>query len=106
MVGQDDEWSKRFGGAVPTDKQMAALLKFGLDVPKNCTKQQANRLIGCCITRAQRKLATYKQVKLLARYGIPAVNVGFDRAARLISAVKDAGWKTPPSPVLRSILGK
>jgi len=102
--GKEDDWSDRFGGAVPTEKQLAALEKFGVDIPKNCTKQQASRLLDSCFKRASLHLARYKQVKLLEKYGIPALNVTMDKASQLIETVKRNNWRTPPRQQIDAIL--
>lgn len=104
-ASNDVEWGDRFGGAPPSEKQLAALGKFGVDVPKNCTKQQAHKLLDACFARSKHGLARYKQVKLLSRYGIPAINVSMGKASALIDAVKSNGWKAPPESVVRAILG-
>jgi superfamily II DNA or RNA helicase len=105
-TNRDVEWGVRFGGSPPTEKQMNALEKFGVDIPKNCTKQQASALLNACFARANRGLARYKQIKLLERHGIPALNIKMETASVLIDALKGNGWRTPPRNVLDSLLAR
>jgi superfamily II DNA or RNA helicase len=103
---KQDEWSERFGGAVATDGQLSALDKFGVDIPKGCTKTQAHKLLDACFARAKIGLARYKQVKLIERYGIQAINLSMDKAGEVIDAIKSAGWKRPSAEVVDRIINR
>jgi superfamily II DNA or RNA helicase len=103
---QEDEWGERFGGKIASEKQIAALQKFKIDVPKDCTSQQASRLLGTCIVRMKKGLASYGQIKILTKFGIPAINVSFKHASEMIEAVKANGWKRPSDAVIGNITGR
>jgi superfamily II DNA or RNA helicase len=103
---KDDEWSERFGGKIASEKQIAALKKFKVDLPKDCTSHQASRLLGACIVRSKKGLASYGQVKVLTKFGIPAINVSFRHASEMIEAVKANGWKRPSDAVIGNITGR
>jgi superfamily II DNA or RNA helicase len=103
---QEDEWGERFGGKIASEKQIAALQKFKIDVPKDCTSQQASRLLGTCIVRMKKGLASYGQIKVLTKFGVPALNVSFKHASDLIEAVKRNGWKRPSDDVVTGIVGR
>jgi superfamily II DNA or RNA helicase len=101
---KEDAWSERFGGSVATEKQVDYLRKCGVAIPANLTKQQAHHLIGSLIKRRDLNLATYKQVARLGQYGIQALNISFDKASQLMTAIAENGWSAPPAHVVDSIL--
>lgn len=82
-------------GRQPTPKQIDLLERHGVDVDGQ-TGAQASQLIGEIIERRQNGKCTYKQVKLLARYGY-GPDVPFPRARELIDALARNGWKKLPS---------
>ena len=55
----------------PTDRQLQALAKFGIDSSRVVCKGQASILLDRLITRRQLGLATPKQVRILRRRGHP-----------------------------------
>ena len=55
----------------PTDRQLQALAKFGIDSSRVLCKGQASILLDRLITRRQLGLATPKQVRILRRRGHP-----------------------------------
>lgn len=80
----------------PSEKQTTLVKKFmGEDTPTNLTRQDASRLIGECIRRREKGLCTYKQAKLLQRFGVATKDLSFDRASSLITQIKANGWKLP-----------
>jgi len=101
---ESQPWEQRFAAA-PSQAQLDLLAKFGVAVDAGVTKQQASRLIGRCIERSKHGLARFKQVALLEKYGIPAIDLRMSQASKLIDAVKNAGWRTPPREVVRGIIG-
>jgi len=54
----------------------------------------ARQLIQEIIGRRERKKATYKQARLLAKYGYET-DMSFDDAKATIDAIKAAGWRRP-----------
>jgi len=70
----EDEWARRFSGKPASPKQVGWCRWKGIDVPKGATMQQVRKLMGACIVREKRGLASYQEVRELARYGITAVN--------------------------------
>jgi hypothetical protein len=103
---KEDAWSARFGGAVASEAQVSALTRFGVTIPAGLTKYQASKLIGTCVKRRELGLCTFKQVVVLERYGVPAINLSFSRASEMMDAVKKAGWKRPPQDVYERIAGR
>jgi len=101
-----DEWDARFGGAVASDSQLATMQKFGLDIPKGCTKQQAHRLIGTCITRINKGLASYKQIRALTKYNVDAVNMTKAHASEVMDSIAKNGWKRPSQDVFDRIIAR
>ncbi len=85
----------------PTEKMLACLQKFG--IPKKTTEDlsysKAQQLIGKCIERSEAGKCTYKQARLLAKYGY-RTDVSFDQARGLIDQIAANGWRpidTPPT---------
>lgn len=86
-------WHK---GRRPSEKMKAALQKFGL-TSSEVERQsftQAQQMMQAMIRRRKEGLCSYKQAKLLAKYGYES-NVSFAEAGRLIDAIAKNGWKRP-----------
>lgn len=83
--------------APPSEKQVALLAKFGID-GSSMNKSQVSRLIGECIARSQRKQCTFKQAKLLAKYGY-STDASFKEASATIDALAKNGWRRPSQVV-------
>ncbi len=92
-VQREVEMSERFGGKLPSEKQIACLEKFKIPVVPGMTSALASRLIGTAITRMKKNLASFPQLKMLQKYGIDNVNIGFQTASQLIDAISSNGWK-------------
>ena len=87
-----DEWSERY--ATPaSDAQLGCLTKFKIPLPENCTKAQASKLIGAAIKRRELGLATFGHVKALGKYGVDALNMSFERASSIMTAIQQNGWR-------------
>lgn len=84
-------WHK---GKVPTDKQLAYLHKSGVDT-SGLTFTGASQIIDKLISRMKTGECSYKQAKLLKRYKYDTSSMSFERAGKLITAIKNAGWKRP-----------
>ena len=81
----------------PSDPQRNLLEKFGID-PRGLTKKEANALISQCISNRKQGKATFKQQKILNKYGMGG-DITFDEASRRIEAIKQNGWKKPAGAV-------
>lgn len=91
VVGVDRAYKR---GTPPTERQIAVLERAGFkreDI-ENLNRGECSRLIGAIIDRRNHGLATPKQVKLLARYGIDAREMPFDEASARITAISRS-WK-------------
>ncbi len=84
-------------GKSPTAKQLETLVKFGVSEKEIASMSigKASQLLGELIRRRQANLCSYKQAKLLQRFGQP-VDVGFAEAGRLIDAIARNGWRPIP----------
>lgn len=82
-------WHK---GRQPTEKQVGFLDRSGVDV-SGLSFTHAQQLIKKLIERRQSGGCSYKQAKVLARYGYAPTEVGFEEAKGLISALADNGWR-------------
>jgi superfamily II DNA or RNA helicase len=102
---KSDDWGDRFGGAIATDKQVGYMRSMGIDVPKDCTKTQAMRLIGACQNRKAEGLANYSQVVKLGRAGIDGSKLRWQQAADLCWEVQQAGGR-PSAEVVDRILNR
>lgn len=81
-------WHK---GRKPSEKMVAALTKFGIE-SKDLSFCQAKQLLDQAITRVENGLCSYKQAKILSKYGQPT-NVGFKEASAIIDAIARNNWK-------------
>ncbi len=76
-----------------SEKQRALLQRQGID-PDQMTYTQARQIIGELFRRWDGELCSFKQAKLLRRFGYGA-NVSREEAKALIDRIAAAGWKRP-----------
>lgn len=94
VPNREPGWHK---GRKPTPKMAAYLVKCGLaekDIAE-LSFAKAGQLIGEINSRRDKGLCTYKQAKLLAKYG-ESTDVGFSEASQRIDAIARNGWKPLP----------
>ena len=103
-VRNEQQIAERFGGKLPSEKQIHCLEKFKIPLPKGCTSQLASKLIGAAIARRQKNLASFGQLKTLQRAGINEINISFSRASQVIDALASNKWRPLPFDKLDSIL--
>ena len=89
---REPNWHK---GRMPTEAQLGCLEKFGVPLPEDLTFLHASQLIERLITRSRERLCTFRQAKLLDRYGYDGSSLTFQKAGELITAIKANGWKRP-----------
>ena len=91
-------WNK---GRPATDKQIAFLAKSGIPshVLKNLGLSAASQLIEEIIERRNDNRCTYKQARLLARYGYDGAGISFGRAREIIDGIAANGWRQPRKAV-------
>jgi hypothetical protein len=62
----------------------------------NISFWKATHLIGEVFRRREKGLATYKQLKLLEKFGVPGADkFTMSQAKETIDAIAANGWKTP-----------
>jgi superfamily II DNA or RNA helicase len=83
-------WHK---GRLPTPKQLEVLARSGIPT-ENVTFWQASQLIDQVISRRAKGLCSFKQAKLLARFGYD-INTSFEDARTIIDGLAANGWKRP-----------
>jgi len=83
----------------PTARMEALLRRFGID-PTNLNFTQARQLIGVALKRAEKKLCTYKQARILKAFGYDTENLSREDATRLITAIAENGWRRPAEVVI------
>ena len=76
-----------------TEKQRSLLAKQGIN-PDNLTFSQGKQLISEIFRRWDGKLCSFKQAKVLRKYGYDA-EVSFDAARNIIDALARNGWVRP-----------
>jgi superfamily II DNA or RNA helicase len=77
----------------PSEKMLSLLERSGIDT-KGLTFTQAKQLVGEIVHRYEEKQCSFKQARLLGRYGYPT-DVPFSEASRLIDALAKNNWKRP-----------
>jgi len=84
----------RWGGAAASDKQREYLKAKGIEIA-DLDKGQASEVIDALRQRQSAGLCSYKQAKVLVRYGF-APDVTFAEASRILDAVAQARWRVTP----------
>jgi superfamily II DNA or RNA helicase len=94
-VFQMEPWRERGWdkGRQPSEKMLALLERNGIET-RGLTFTQAKQLVGEIIHRYEERKCSFKQARLLARYGYPT-DVPFAEASRLIDALAKNNWKRP-----------
>ena len=82
-------WHK---GRRPTEKMRNMLERAGVEKVSDMSFWKAKQLIGKMFERREKKLCTYKQAKILDKYG-EGTEVSFEQASNLITQIKNNGWK-------------
>jgi superfamily II DNA or RNA helicase len=83
-------WQK----AKPSDAQLAVLARFGIDTEAIQSRGHASIMLDRLIKRAREKLATAKQLRILADYGYPSeATTTFDKAKEYIDQIAASGWR-------------
>jgi len=113
--GREPGWHK---GREATERQRAALEKFGVPVKRSggewfiadektkkdewvqLTFWKAKQILDELIGRIDQKLATYKQCRLLAKFG-ERTDVTFTEASAIIDQIAKNGWKPREETVER-----
>lgn len=83
----------RFSEAA-TQLQKQALLKKGIEFPDNVSKNAAARLLREAADRHSKGLATFKQLKVLAKAGIMQKNLSFEHASIVVGSLFKSNFKT------------
>lgn len=78
----------------PSQKQVDFLRRKGIELPEGATKAAASQLCGEVIDRMDRGQCTFKQAKLLQRYGLPT-DIPMSEARRMIDEIAANGWRRP-----------
>ena len=89
--GREPGWHQ---GRLPSDKQRDALMRFGVEPEKiaEFSFWQAHQMMDTLINAAKEKKASYKQRKVLVKYGEP-MDVSFAEASSRIDAIAKNGWQ-------------
>jgi len=88
----DYEPTFKWEEADATEKQVQALQRFGVDA-EGITKGYACAIMDKLINRANRKMATVKQIRTLKRFGYEPIDWTFEQASKKMSALAAVGWK-------------
>lgn len=91
-------WDK---GKEFTEGQRASLRRNGID-PEEIEYAQGKQLLGALAERVRLRLCSLGQMKLLKKYYIPTDKVTFEHAGRIITAIRENGWRKPahlPPPI-------
>lgn len=79
-------------GKMATPRQIEFLQRAGVDIPESCTQHQASALITTIKARRDAGLCTYKQAKLLQKFGEDS-DVPFEVAKQVIDEIARNGWR-------------
>ncbi len=82
--------------APATDKQKAALEKYGIDASEISNAGKASKLLDRVKKRRDSGLSSPKQIRLLERRGFKHVGTwSMDAASSMISRISASGWRIP-----------
>lgn len=95
---------RREGGALATSSQRLFLERMGFPAGEDLQKREASEAIDKLLTRRKDGLCTFKQAKLLLRYGMSA-DVSYEMAKRQIDEIAANGWKKPKKPAAEPAAG-
>jgi len=87
---REPQWHK---GRQPTMKQLECLEKRNIPIPDGLTFAHASQLIDTMIKRGRADLCTFKQAKLVEKFGYDASEMGFKDASALIDKIAKNGWR-------------
>jgi superfamily II DNA or RNA helicase len=99
-VSRDDS-----GGPPASEKQLRFLRNMGVDIEEGAGRFECSSMIDRLQRRRTKKLCSYKQARLLVRYGLPD-GLSFDDARTAIDAIagEESGkWKCPEWVVERFV---
>lgn len=106
----DDRIGQRYGVHPPTEKQIVMLKGRGVedDAIRTLDRRGASKLIDSLKQRQEAGLASLKQMRFLAKYGVTDNTVTFEAANKGITYIKGKGWgKRGIDPsVLNQLLGR
>jgi superfamily II DNA or RNA helicase len=78
----------------PSEGQIKVLERFGIDTEAIKSRGHASIMLDRLIKRAREKLATAKQLRILADYGYPSeATTTFDKAKEYIDQIAASGWR-------------
>jgi hypothetical protein len=80
-----------FKGKLPTPRMIEVLERAGIPT-QNVSFFQAQQLIASIIKRREKGLCTFKQAKVLARYG-HSPDTSFEEARKIMDALARNGWQ-------------
>lgn len=92
-VSNPSEYVKTDDSGPASEAQIARMLKWGIDIPKNMTKRQASKVIIEDKRRRTEGLANFKQIKLGFAYGYNLQTCTHTRAKMLLSEVYANGGR-------------
>ena len=88
----DYEPAFKWEEAEPSQKQIEALSRFGIDA-EGISRGYASAIMGRLVDRSKRNLATVKQINCLRKHGYDPIDWTFEQASKKISALAAVGWK-------------
>lgn len=93
-MAQADRYVRRFGFKPPSEKQLAALEKFGMEKRdlEDLSRNAASKLLDSLFKRKAEGLASLKQVRQLAKYGVAEKNLPAERAKQAMEYLAKNGW--------------
>ena len=78
--------------AEATEKQVQALVKFGIDA-EGVTKGYASRILDKLIGRSRDGMASIRQINALRMHGYDPIDWTFEQASKKIGQLAAVGWK-------------
>ena len=91
VPSRDRGWDS---GRSLSEKQLKVLKDVGID-PSNMEYRKAKQLLTEVFERRKKNLCTFKQQRLLLKYGVTDQNLTFTQARRAIDSIAAAGWQAP-----------
>lgn len=96
---EDPEWAQPATPAQLSTKSIRSLGKAA----EGLSRREASELISSLCDRAADGLATYRQLRTIARFGFDPAGISYTEAGRLIAAIAANGWRRPDDLVAERV---
>ena len=102
---KEHESGARNGSYLPKHR---AMMKYGIENCEDWPRSKASQMLNYLHGRRQHGLCTFKQSRVLARYGVTVKGIKFAQASKIIDGLATRGWKVSTervNEIVREVTG-